>query len=61
VRFGLTEVIATVAPEHAASRRVLEKAGMRLAYERANDDGSRTLVYGCTPRPTAGVDDDPRV
>ena len=44
---GLSEVIATVAPDNAASRRVLEKAGMRLQRERDNEDGSRTAVYGC--------------
>ncbi len=46
-RFGLTDVIATVAPEHTVSQRVLEKAGMRLQRMRDNEDGSRTLVYGC--------------
>lgn len=46
-RFGLVEVIATVAPDNVASQRVLAKAGMRLRETRANDDGSRTLVYGC--------------
>jgi len=45
VRFGIAEVVATVAPGNLASQRVLAKAGMRLREERANDDGSRTLVY----------------
>jgi len=47
-RFGLTDVIATVAPEHTMSQRVLEKAGMRLQRLRDNEDGSRTMVYGCS-------------
>ena len=44
--FGVREVIATVAPGNAASRRVLEKAGMQLDHERDGEDGTRTLVYG---------------
>jgi len=47
-RFALPEVIATVAPDNLASQRVLAKAGMRLSEARANEDGSRTLVYACT-------------
>lgn len=42
---GLTRVIATVAAPHLASRRVLEKAGMRLNARRDETDGSSTLVY----------------
>jgi RimJ/RimL family protein N-acetyltransferase len=45
VRFGVAEVVATVAPDNRASQRVLAKAGMRLREVRANDDGSRTLLY----------------
>lgn len=47
-RFGLVEVIATVAPDNLASQHVLAKAGMRLRVARANDDGSRTQVYAAT-------------
>lgn len=43
--FGLREVIATTDPDNAASHRVLEKAGMRAAETRRNDDGSHTKVY----------------
>jgi len=59
-RFGLGEVIATVAPDNAASRRVLEKAGMRLQRERDNEDGSRTLVYGCPLGGSSDVADQAR-
>ncbi len=41
----LARVIATVAPEHLASQRVLQKSGFRLADNRRNDDGSTTLVF----------------
>lgn len=42
---GLERIIATVAPEHRASQRVLEKAGLELAQRRQNEDGSITFVY----------------
>lgn len=41
----LTRVIATVAPQNLASRRVLEKAGMTLAEETIDEDGLPTCVY----------------
>lgn len=41
---GLNRVIATVAPENFASRRVLEKVGMILFGERQHSGGI-TLVY----------------
>jgi [ribosomal protein S5]-alanine N-acetyltransferase len=42
---GIARVIATVAPEHAASQRVLTKAGMRLEGSRTNPDGRESLVF----------------
>lgn len=42
---GLSRIIATVAPDNAASQRVLAKSGMRFSQRRINDDGSVTLVY----------------
>lgn len=42
---GLRRIIATVAPGNLASQRVLAKAGMVRAEQRANDDGSATLVF----------------
>jgi [ribosomal protein S5]-alanine N-acetyltransferase len=42
---GLEYIIATVAPGNLASQRVLTKAGMTLARQRANADGSTTLVF----------------
>lgn len=41
----LPRVIATVAPENAASHRVLAKAGMSHLETRHNEDGSATDVY----------------
>ncbi len=41
---GLSELIATVNPEHLASQRVLAKAGFALREDRPNDDGSVTRV-----------------
>lgn len=43
--FGIAHVIATVAPDNAASQRVLEKAGMKRGRLRPNDDGSFTQIY----------------
>ncbi|MBL8325697.1 MAG: GNAT family N-acetyltransferase [Rubrivivax sp.] len=52
---GLTGIMATVAPEHGASQRVLAKAGLRPGELRHNDDGSRTMVFtwqrGAAPPP----------
>lgn len=42
---GLRRIIATVAPGNLASQRVLAKAGMALAEERLNRDGTKTLVF----------------
>jgi len=55
VRYGLDEVIATVAPPNAASRRVLAKAGMTRRADRVEPDGSRTRVYGCALPPAFAV------
>jgi ribosomal-protein-alanine N-acetyltransferase len=44
-RHGLARIIATVAPEHLASQRVLAKVGMSKAEPRHNEDGSQTLVF----------------
>jgi RimJ/RimL family protein N-acetyltransferase len=44
-RFGVFRLVAIIPPEHAASRRVAEKIGMR--YERATTvDGEPLVVYG---------------
>jgi RimJ/RimL family protein N-acetyltransferase len=48
--WGLGEIIATVAPEHATSQRVLAKAGMHALPPRLNEDGSTSLVFS-TRRP----------
>lgn len=42
---GLSRVIATAAPENAASHRVLEKVGMIRAGLRRNEDGSHMQVF----------------
>jgi len=42
---GLGRVVATVAPGHLASQRVLEKAGMTRGALRDNDDGSKTQLF----------------
>jgi len=44
-KLGLSEVIATIAPENAASIRVVEKLGMIRSDPREEDDGSFTEVY----------------
>ena len=46
-RYGLYDVIATVAPAHAASQRVLAKAGLTRRADRVHEDGTRTAVFGC--------------
>jgi [ribosomal protein S5]-alanine N-acetyltransferase len=47
---GIARVIATVAPEHAASQRVLTKAGMLLEGTRTNPDGRESLVFATEVR-----------
>jgi [ribosomal protein S5]-alanine N-acetyltransferase len=47
--WGLDEIIATVAPEHLASQRVLAKAGMQVLPARQNDDGSTSFVFSTHP------------
>ncbi len=54
-RYGLTDVIATVAPAHAASQRVLAKAGLTRRPDRVEADGARTVVFGCTLPPAVTV------
>ncbi len=54
-RYGLTDVIATVAPAHAASQRVLAKAGLTRRADRVHADGTRTLVFGCALPPAFEV------
>lgn len=44
-KLQLHEIIATVAPENVASRRVLLKAGMQAVADRHNPDGSLTNVF----------------
>jgi len=43
--WGLTEVIATVAPENTASHRVLAKCGFSRSEDLHNEDGSTTVVW----------------
>ena len=50
-RFGLTEIIATAAPENEASHRVLLKAGMQRGALRRNEDGSFTQLFVWRPSP----------
>ncbi len=54
-RYGLTDVIATVAPAHAASHRVLAKAGLTRRADRVEAAGTRTLVFGCALPPAFEV------
>ena len=49
---GLGHVIATTAPENAASHNVLRKAGMERGELRHEDDGSVTQVFVWHVRPT---------
>lgn len=53
----LYEIIATAAPDNAASRRVLAKAGMQHVDSHRYDDGSSTELYlwrdGVTPAAVA--------
>ena len=42
---GLSHIIATVASENLASRRVLSKSGMTFTRTIEEGDGSQTLVY----------------
>jgi RimJ/RimL family protein N-acetyltransferase len=42
---GLSYIIATVAPEHRASQRVLAKIGMTQGTSRRDADGLETLVF----------------
>lgn len=44
-RFGLTRIVATVAPENVASQKVLLKAGMRPHEPRTEEDGTITEVF----------------
>ncbi len=46
---GLPEVIATVAPRHGASQRVLAKAGMERGELRDDEDGTQTQMYYWQP------------
>ncbi|MEO0374426.1 MAG: GNAT family N-acetyltransferase [Cyanobacteria bacterium P01_A01_bin.17] len=43
--FQMSEVIATVASENIASRRVLLKAGMKESVSHCNDDDSSVMVF----------------
>lgn len=52
---GLQRIIATVAPLNHASQRVLNKAGMRMAAVRRNDDGTSTHVFEWHPSHVGGV------
>ncbi len=45
----LHRIIATVAPDNAASQQVLQKAGMQRGELRSNDDGSFTQLFNWTP------------
>lgn len=46
---GITRVVATIAPENAASRRVLDKIGMRFVEQRADADGLPTQHFVWEP------------
>ncbi len=48
---GSTRIIATVAPEHARSQRVLLKAGMTQLATRQNDDGTFTEIFALSIGP----------
>ena len=52
-QLGLAQIIATVAPDNAASRRVLSKAGMML-IDTLGDDGDQTLLMSWHT-PAAGL------
>ena len=43
--FQISEVIATVAPENIASRRVLLKSGMQESVSRCDDNDSSIMVF----------------
>lgn len=42
--FGLARIIATIDPENAASRRVLQKAGLHVVETRIDEDGAPVEV-----------------
>jgi RimJ/RimL family protein N-acetyltransferase len=44
-RFGLREIIATIAPENEPSRRIILKLGMFEESPRVDDDGLPTCVF----------------
>ena len=44
-RFGLERLVATIDPDHEASRRVAEKIGMHVEKETVLDDGFACVVY----------------
>jgi RimJ/RimL family protein N-acetyltransferase len=46
---GIDYVIATVAPDNAASQRVLLKSGMQLGELRDNEDGTFTQLFTWRP------------
>lgn len=48
---GMDRIQATVAEEHAVSRRVLAKLGMAPCGREVEEDGSVTLVYASTASP----------
>lgn len=52
-RLGLDRIISLIEPEHEASRRVAERAGLRLEKETVRSGGRRMLVFALdrTQRP----------
>jgi RimJ/RimL family protein N-acetyltransferase len=50
---GVAEVVAYTNPDNAASRRVIEKLGMRLRGEGRSRDGQPAVIY-VAARPAAG-------
>jgi RimJ/RimL family protein N-acetyltransferase len=50
---GVDEVVAYTSPDNAASRRVIEKLGMRLRGEGRSRDGKPAVIY-VAARPAAG-------
>ncbi len=42
---GLTEILATIAPQNSDSIKIVEKLGMTFLGERPDEDGAPTLFY----------------
>jgi len=53
---GLDHVVATAAPEHLVSHRVLVKAGLVRGAVRRNEDGSLTQLFAWHAAPRQNGD-----